>query len=133
MSTTAEDELQNVEMAEEERTKKFNEQKVKKRGYTGYDDEEFEPGAQRIKRAVLSKYDEDIEGVRDPVRLDFIYFKTHLIGSQEFRLGSSVSSSKAVSAGKVEDAVVSVNKSLLSIDYSSESLQIVHTTLTHFL
>lgn len=63
-----EDELQNVEMAEDERTKKNNELKTKKRDYTGYDDEEFTDGTQGMKRAVLAKYDEDIEGTRETVR-----------------------------------------------------------------
>ena len=62
-----EDELQNVEMAEEERTRKNNELKIKKRDYTGYDDEEFAEGSQGMKRSVLAKYDEDIEGTRETV------------------------------------------------------------------
>jgi hypothetical protein len=64
-----EDELQNVEMAEEERTRKNNELKIKKRDYTGYDDEEFTEGNQGMKRSVLAKYDEDIEGIRETVSL----------------------------------------------------------------
>ena len=63
----SEDELQNVEMAEEERTKKMNEMKIKKRDYTGYDDDEFTAGNEGMKRAVLAKYDEDIQGARDTV------------------------------------------------------------------
>ena len=39
-----EDELQNVEMDEEERRKKNAELRIKKRDYTGYDDEEFADG-----------------------------------------------------------------------------------------
>jgi U4/U6.U5 tri-snRNP-associated protein 1 len=62
-----EDELQNIEMAEDERTKKNNEMKIKKRDYTGYDDDEFVAGNEGMKRAVLAKYDEDIEGTRDTV------------------------------------------------------------------
>jgi U4/U6.U5 tri-snRNP-associated protein 1 len=54
-------------MAEEERTKKNNEMKIKKRDYTGYDDDEFAAGNEGMKRAVLAKYDEDIEGTRDTV------------------------------------------------------------------
>ncbi|KAJ7285000.1 SART-1 family-domain-containing protein [Mycena rebaudengoi] len=46
-----EDELQNVEMAEDERNKKNKELKIKKRDYTGYDDEEFAPGNEGMKRA----------------------------------------------------------------------------------
>jgi hypothetical protein len=73
MLVIAEDELQNIEMAEEERTKMVNELKIKKRDYTGYDDEEFEPGKQGMKRAVLAKYDEDIEGPRQTVRYSKLF------------------------------------------------------------
>jgi U4/U6.U5 tri-snRNP-associated protein 1 len=54
-------------MAEEERTKKNNEMKIKKRDYTGYDDDEFAAGNEGMKRAVLAKYDEDIDPTRDTV------------------------------------------------------------------
>lgn len=64
-----EDELQNVEMAEEERSRKNNELKVKKRDYTGYDDDEFTEGKAGMKRSILAKYDEDIEGARETVRV----------------------------------------------------------------
>lgn len=56
-------------MAEEEHTKKINESKIKKRTYTGYDDDEFVAGNEGMKRAVLAKYDEDIEGTRESVSL----------------------------------------------------------------
>lgn len=67
MASLAEDELQNVEMAEHERTKERNELKVKNRDYTGYDDEEFVDGREGMKRAVLSKYDEFLEGPKESV------------------------------------------------------------------
>jgi len=54
-------------MAEDERTKKRNELKIKRRDYTGYDDDEFVDGQQGMKRAVLAKYDEDINGVQETV------------------------------------------------------------------
>ena len=55
-------------MAEEERRKQRQELKIKKRDYTGYDDEEFTEGNQGLmKRSVLAKYDEDIEGPRTTV------------------------------------------------------------------
>lgn len=64
-----EDELHNVEMAEEEKLQKRLELKVKKHAYTGYDDEEFKDGNQGLaKRSVLSKYDEDIEGSQQSVK-----------------------------------------------------------------
>lgn len=63
----AEDELQNIEMAEAEKDKKNQELKIKKRDYTGYDDEEFAEGNQGMKRTLLSKYDEFLEGPREIV------------------------------------------------------------------
>lgn len=67
---TLEDELQNVEMAEDERVQKNKELKIKKADYTGYDDDEFLPGNQGLmKKAVLSKYDEFLEGPKEIVRI----------------------------------------------------------------
>jgi len=64
----SEDELQNIEMAEEDRLKERLELKIKKRDYTGYDDDEFVEGNQGLmKRSILAKYDEDIEGPRHSV------------------------------------------------------------------
>ena len=62
-----EDELENVALAEDERTKKNNELKIKRRDYTGYDDDEFAPGHAGMKRSVLSKYDEFLEGEKETV------------------------------------------------------------------
>ena len=61
------DELQNVEMAEAERTKERNELKIKRRDYTGYDDDEFVEGREGMKRRILSKYDEFLEGPKETV------------------------------------------------------------------
>lgn len=98
-----EDELQNVEMAEEERRQKIKELKIKKRDYTGYDDDEFTEGNQGVmKRSVLAKYDEDIEGTRET----------------DFRLGSSITSGKREQAEQRQAATAAVNKSLLTIDYA---------------
>ncbi|KAJ7707694.1 SART-1 family-domain-containing protein [Mycena rosella] len=97
-----EDELQNVEMAEDERTKKNNELKIKKRDYTGYDDEEFVPGHEGMKRSVLSKYDEDINGVQET----------------GFRLGNSVQTKAEKVEQQQHAAAAIVNKSLLTIDYA---------------
>ncbi|KAI0661732.1 SART-1 protein [Cubamyces menziesii] len=94
-----EDELQNIEMAEREREKKNQELKIKRRDYTGYDDDEFAPGQAGMKRAVLAKYDEFLEGSKET----------------GFRLGSS---SSAKRESKDEQASVPVNKTLLSIDYA---------------
>lgn len=50
-------------MAENESDKRRHELKTKRRDYTGYDDEEFGPNAVAgMKRSVLAKYDEDIDG-----------------------------------------------------------------------
>ncbi len=61
------DELQNVEMAEAERVKERNELKIKRRDYTGHDDEEFVEGREGMKRRILSKYDEFLEGPKETV------------------------------------------------------------------
>jgi U4/U6.U5 tri-snRNP-associated protein 1 len=63
----AEDELQNVEMAEEERRQKNADLKKARKEYTGYDDDEFAGGNAGIKRAVLAKYDDDL-GTSETVR-----------------------------------------------------------------
>ena len=62
----SEDELQNMEMAEVERTKKNQELKIKCRDYTSYDNEEFVEGKHGMKRSVLAKYDELLEGPQNP-------------------------------------------------------------------
>jgi len=75
------DELQNVEMAEAERTKERNELKVKRQDYTGYDDEEFVEGRVGMKKSVLSKYDDLLEGPKEtvsnecPISSRFIYLE----------------------------------------------------------
>jgi U4/U6.U5 tri-snRNP-associated protein 1 len=95
------DELQNVEMAEAERTKERNELKIKKRDYTGYDDDEFVEGREGMKKRILSKYDEFLEGPKET----------------GFRLGGSDLSS-VPSARIEEQAAAPVNRALLSIDYT---------------
>ncbi|KAH9935252.1 SART-1 protein [Amylocystis lapponica] len=95
-----EDELQNVEIAEDEKTKKNNESKIKRRDYTGYDDDEFAPGTEGIKRSLLAKYDDFLEGPKET----------------DFRLGST-SNSIQVKRAQQEETSTSVKKSLLSIDY----------------
>jgi SART-1 family. len=108
-------------MAEDERTKKNNELKIKKRDYTGYDDDEFSADNQGMKRSVLAKYDEDIEGTRDTVSNPSTLTPACLQGGmmQGFRLGSSIVSAKAARAEQNQEAAALVNKSLLSIDYIS--------------
>ncbi|KAI0784257.1 SART-1 family-domain-containing protein [Abortiporus biennis] len=97
------DELQNIEMAEEERRQKDKELKIKKRDYTGYDDEEFAPDAVAgTRRAVLAKYDEFLEGSKET----------------GFRLGSSkLTKEPSVSLDHMHETSVPIKKALLSIDY----------------
>ncbi|EKM78760.1 hypothetical protein AGABI1DRAFT_75236 [Agaricus bisporus var. burnettii JB137-S8] len=97
-----EDELQNVEMAEEERRQKNQDLKIKRRDYTGYDDDEFKEGSLGLKKSILAKYDEDLEGPQD----------------SGFRLGSATVSKKAKQEEEQQAAAAAVNKSLLSIDYT---------------
>ncbi|KAL5634458.1 hypothetical protein ACGC1H_002497 [Rhizoctonia solani] len=96
-----EDELQNIDMAEDEKDKKRNELKTKRRDYTGYDDDEFMPGQAGMKRAVLSKYDEDIDGPK--------------LG-QSFRLGAAAQSGPKMQIQ--DDDTMSVNRALLSLEYT---------------
>ncbi|CAG7849035.1 SubName: Full=Uncharacterized protein {ECO:0000313/EMBL:KIM27455.1} [Serendipita indica DSM 11827] len=96
----AEDELQNVLLAEHERTDERIKNKSKNRTYTGYDDEEFAEGRAGMKRKILSKYDEDLDGPQET----------------GFRLGSSAKPAKAARIVEDMDAPT-VNKELLSIDY----------------
>jgi U4/U6.U5 tri-snRNP-associated protein 1 len=56
-------------MAEHERTEKNKELKIKRKGYTGYDDDEFTPGQAGMRRSLLSKYDEFLEGPKETVSL----------------------------------------------------------------
>ncbi|KAF8965904.1 SART-1 protein [Flammula alnicola] len=92
-----EDELQNIEMAEDEQRKKKRDLKTKTRVYTGYDDEEFvAPGTAR---SVLAKYDEVIDGVQET----------------GFRLcGGALGKAARADLG----SAIVVYKSLLSIDYA---------------
>ena len=62
-------------MAEHERVEENKKLKIKKPDYTGYDDDEFTPGQAGMKRAVLSKYDEFLEGPKETASK----FSIHLI------------------------------------------------------
>ncbi|KAG8682740.1 hypothetical protein FRC11_014461, partial [Ceratobasidium sp. 423] len=96
-----EDELRNIDMAEEEKDKERHELKTKRRDYTGYDDDEFTPGQAGMKRSVLSKYDEDIEGPKQ---------------GQSFRLGSAAQTGPKMQIQ--DDDTMSVNRALLSLEYT---------------
>lgn len=67
-----EDELHNVLMAEHARTDERIQTKIKNKGYTGYDDDEFEDGQAGMKKKVLAKYDDDINGPQETVRTTII-------------------------------------------------------------
>ncbi|KAI6039897.1 SART-1 family-domain-containing protein [Pisolithus marmoratus] len=97
-----EDVLQNVNLAEEERMRKNMELKIKRRDYTGYDDDEFIAGKQGMKRSILAKYDEELEGSRET----------------GFRLGSSVTPTQVAEMAEADEGLVKVNRTLLSIDYT---------------
>jgi U4/U6.U5 tri-snRNP-associated protein 1 len=90
LTPSPEDELQNVELAEHERTRKNNELKIKKRDYTGYDDDEFTSGApggggvEIAKKKILAKYDEELEGGGESVCL--LFFVLCSLFSKEFAL-----------------------------------------------
>lgn len=64
-------------MAEDERTKKNNDLKIKRRDYTGYDDDEFAAGSEGMKRSLLSKYDEVLEGSKEMVCAHFVFYIAH--------------------------------------------------------
>ncbi|ELU37307.1 SART-1 domain-containing protein [Rhizoctonia solani AG-1 IA] len=100
-----EDELQNIDMAEDEKDKERHELKTKRRDYTGYDDDEFLPGQAGMKRAVLSKYDEDIDGPKQGVG-----------PGQSFRLGAAAQTGPKMSIQ--DDDTMSVNRALLSLEYT---------------
>lgn len=75
-----EDELTNTDLARAEFDRKKAELKKANKGYTGYDDDEFDPSMSTVgmKKKVLTKYDVDIEGESDSV------------GSATFYVGSLV-------------------------------------------
>jgi len=130
----SEDELQNVEMAEDEKLKKRLELKVKKHDYKGYDDEEFEEGNQGLlKRSILAKYNEEIEGSRQSVG-QFRNIIVRLLSSfyQTFRLGSSTLSGKTQREDQKQQTAVALKKSLLTIDYSSKSY-LTHAIYNFFI
>lgn len=90
-----------------------------------------------MRRTLLSKYDEFLEGPKELVCTSpgCVHSQTK-IACQGFRLGSSSTQLKSSGNDAVDETTVTVNKSLLSIDYSSECGFEWHTTesvLTHWL
>lgn len=119
-------------MAEEERREKNKQLKIKKPGYTGYDDDEFADGKVGMKRSILAKYDEELEGPSETVSLVSIMFKPQPILSFEgFRLGYSAPAVKSTST-ETSQGPAAVNKALLTIDYSSEPESILSISRRSF-
>ncbi len=112
-----EDELENVELAGHERTKKNNELKIKKRDYTGYDDDEFGHGTEGTKKSILAKYDDEMSNFSTVCERSLCGPCLNFF--QGFRLGVAKTSRQSEQEAQVQAAAV-VNKSLLSIDYSSK-------------
>lgn len=121
------DELQNVEMAEAERTQRRNELKIKRREYTGYDDDEFIEGREGMKTRILSKYDEFLEGPKETVSVNAVTLsRFSYLQSQGFRLGGSIPSTRP-GVRIEEQAAAPINKALLTIDYTSTLLPSLFT------
>jgi U4/U6.U5 tri-snRNP-associated protein 1 len=113
-------------MAEAERTKERNELKIKRRDYTGYDDDEFVEGREGMKRRILSKYDEFLEGPKETVsNTESVLSRLIHLEFKGFRLGAS-DPSNAPSTRIEEQVAAPVNRALLSIDYTSTSLLSLH-------
>ncbi|TIC02590.1 hypothetical protein E3Q16_03436 [Wallemia mellicola] len=99
------DELQNLDLAEDERGKERAELRkgVKAHQYTGLDDDEFTTDGDAKKPSLLSKYDDDLNGSSE----------------SGFRLGDAIAPTKP----KVEEdnaltqGEEKVNKTMLSLDY----------------
>lgn len=111
-------------MAEEERRQKNTELMTKKREYTGYDDDEFTGGSEGMKRSVLAKYDEDLEGAKETASVTLLSLSALTQPYiQGFRLGGAAAATSTIKSSRKEreEIAASVNKSLLSIDYASES------------
>ena len=120
-------------MAEAEKTKERNELKIKRRDYTGYDDDEFVEGREGMKRRILSKYDEFLEGPKETVsNIESILSHFIHFDFKGFRLGAS-DLSNAPSTRIEEQVAAPVNRALLSIDYTSMSLPSPTCIITYWL
>lgn len=141
-----EDELMNVDLAGHEDDEKNVELKRKRKEYSGYDDDEFDPSMLGMKKKVLSKYDVDLEGGAGEELVSFnssfsllaSYFTRRFEADpvfplsgpffiQGFRLGGSVAPKKKKSdragLGEDEEMEGNVNRTLLEggLSYESES------------
>jgi U4/U6.U5 tri-snRNP-associated protein 1 len=115
-------------MAEAERTQRRNELKIKRRDYTGYDDDEFVEGREGMKTRILSKYDEFLEGPKETVGVNAVSLSCFAyLQSQGFRLGSSLPSTGPDVRIEEQAAAAPINKALLTIDYTSALLPSLFT------
>ncbi|TIB37314.1 hypothetical protein E3P84_00441 [Wallemia ichthyophaga] len=103
----ADDELQNLDLAEDERGRERAElsKGVKARQYTGLDDEEFGADGAAKKPALLSKYDEELAGA-----------------DSGFRLGDATAHTSKNTTDNHDNSTLTqptekLNKTLLSLDY----------------
>ncbi|TIA93331.1 hypothetical protein E3P99_00209 [Wallemia hederae] len=101
------DELQNLDLAEDERGKERAELRkgIKAHQYTGLDDEEFGADGTAKKAGLLSKYDDELGGASE----------------SGFRLGDAPAPASSKAANEEDNALTQgdekVNKTLLSLDY----------------
>ncbi|KAA1073540.1 hypothetical protein PGT21_014990 [Puccinia graminis f. sp. tritici] len=109
------DELENVELAEQNRTKEAFELKRQGRQageYTGYDDDEFlNPGQSQT---VLAKYSDTIDGKVDK---SFRLGHDHSVDQDPSNLHSTIDAANRSKITKKETADI-LKKDLLSLDYS---------------
>ncbi|ODN77678.1 hypothetical protein L202_04828 [Cryptococcus amylolentus CBS 6039] len=107
-----EDELQNVNLAEDAKIKAARERKRKAQAaYTGYDDEEFEDEGRIGERgSVLAKYDEAYADLG----------KGGGLKSEGFRLGGAVVEKKVKADEDVEMGSAPAQKVKLNLDYAKE-------------
>ncbi|OCF38162.1 U4/U6.U5 tri-snRNP-associated protein 1 [Kwoniella heveanensis BCC8398] len=102
-----EDELQNVNLADDAAVKAAKERKRKAAAaYTGYDDEEFDENRIGTKAELLGKYDDE--------------FSTGKIRSEGFRLGAPIEKKMAIKDEDDEMGMAPATKVKLNLDYAKE-------------
>jgi U4/U6.U5 tri-snRNP-associated protein 1 len=131
-----EDELQNVDLADEDRRRAGEVRKKRaKQGYTGYDDDEFGAGSDEdlagVGRNVLTKYDDDYEGEglkREGFRLGGASPppESKKRKAEDSGPGAMVSGSMGIIDDddiphSAEASTSKVNRQLLNLDYTSKS------------
>ncbi|WVF73035.1 hypothetical protein IAT40_007853 [Kwoniella sp. CBS 6097] len=102
-----EDELQNVNLADDAAVKAAKERKRKAAAaYTGYDDEEFDEDRIGTKAELLGKYDDE--------------FSTGKIRSEGFRLGAPIEKKMTITDDDTEMGMAPATKVKLNLDYAKE-------------